>query len=323
MPPARSPVYIGFDSDNSPSGLNIYQDADVVGESNGGTGVTSISDFGLSLSSTTVSGYEVCAANFYVSDAGAFNCVGNDGVKFFMKRENGGTYENLIKSDEGTITVQSEDDIHFISNTGEKFMRLNESGGNGEVELYYNNSLKLETVNAGVEITGAMTSTTVSATDLTASTINGVPYPNPFSYVQMTAAGTNSTDEQNFATGAAVNTIESKTYGASGIHDITWDNNNKYFNVSTPGTYEILGNFVVDAGSQSDPIEITSKKNGSDVHVISPKLYGTVGPEERTFHSVLTAAAGDYITVTLHMDDGGTKTAHLESGSNLMLKRIL
>ena len=220
----QNPVYIGFDSNNEPSGLNIFAPDDSVGVVNGGTGVTSFADL-----------------NLHCSTLGA---------------------------------------------------------------------------------TSSVSATYVSATDITASTFNGVPYPPPFSFVRTTGAGTNSTDEQNFAIGAAVATIESKTYGASGINDITWDDNNKYFNVSSAGTYEIIGNFLFDSGSQADPVEITSTKNGSDVHVISPKQYGSTGPHEQTFHSVLTAAAGDYITVTLHMDDGGTKTGHLEIGSNLMLRRI-
>ena len=211
----RDVVYVGFDSSGNPSGINVFQAADVVPEKHGGTGVSSFDELNLTASSLTA--------------------------------------------------------------------------------------------------VSAVSSLYVSAL----SGVNGLPYPNPFSFVRTTGAGTNSTDEQNFAIGAAVTTIESNP------NHIRWDNTLKYFNVSAAGTYEILGNFVVDSGSQSDPIEITSKKNGSDVHIISPKLYGNVGPEERTFHSVLTAAAGDYITVTIHMDDGGTKTAHLEIGSNLMLKRIL
>ena len=165
----KIPLKFDYD-DTTPSALAEFTSSDTVAVVNGGTGVSSLTDFGTSLSSTTilaaslsattitspdfifsstdsiiaasVSATAVSAANFYTPDAGAFNCMGADGQKFFMQRENGATYENLIKSDEGTITIQSEDDIHFLSNTGEKFMRLNESGGDGEVELYYNNNLR-------------------------------------------------------------------------------------------------------------------------------------------------------------------------------------
>jgi len=53
---------------------------------------------------------------------------------------------------------------------------------------------------------------------------------------------------------------------------------------------------------------------------IAPNQYGATGPNENTFHNVLTAVAGDYITVSIHMDS--TKTCHLEIGSNLTLTRI-
>jgi len=225
MSTSRIPIYIGFDSTNTPSGLNVFGVGDTIPIYNGGTGVTSFADL-----------------NLHCSTLGA---------------------------------------------------------------------------------TSSVSATYVSSTYITASAFNGVPYPPPFSYVVMDAAGTNTTNEQNFSTGAAVTTTESKTYASSGSNDITWDDNNKYFNVSSAGTYEIFGYFLIDSAGQSDPVEITSTKNGSDVHIVSPKQYGATGPNENTFHSVLTAAAGDYITVTIHMDDGGTKTAHLESGSNLMLRRIL
>jgi len=155
-----------------------------------------------------------------------------------------------------------------------------------------------------------------SATVFSGLEINGMPYPPPFVYVEMDAAGTDSTNEQNFALGAATTVVSGNS------NHITWNDTEKYFTVSATGTYEIIGNFAFDSGSQSDPLEITSKKNGVDVHIISPKQYGATGPNENSFHSILTAVAGDYITVTLHMDDGGSKTGHLESGSNLTLKRI-
>jgi len=167
----------------------------------------------------------------------------------------------------------------------------------------------------------SVSSTTASAVNVSATTfsglaVNGMPYPPPFVYVEMDEAGTNSTNEQNFALGADT------TVTTGDSSHIAWNDAEKYFTVSAAGTYEIIGNFLFDSGSQSDPLEITSKKNGSNVHIISPKQYGTTGPNENSFHSVLAATAGDYITVTLHMDDGGTKTGHLESGSNLMLRRI-
>lgn len=42
----------------------------------------------------------------------SLSAADDPGNYFSFTREDGGTYENLIKSSEGTITVQSEDDIH-------------------------------------------------------------------------------------------------------------------------------------------------------------------------------------------------------------------
>jgi len=226
----RSPVYIAFDTSNTPSSLNIFADSDVLAIDNGGTGVSSLTGLGQALSATTVSA--------------------------------------------GTLSATTVSALNFYTNTS----------------------------------------------SITVGTTQQLPVPNPFVYVQLDAAGTDSTDEQSFGTG--VTDGNTTVITSDGAH-ITWDNTAKHFNVSSAGTYEIIGNFAFDSGSQSDPLEITSKKNGSDVHIFSPKQYGATGPNENSFHSVLTAAASDYITVTLHMDDGGTKTGHLEIGSNLTLKRIL
>ncbi len=270
--------------------------------------ITDGSRFGAS--SLSISG-SVSATD--ISSVGV-SCVGGGGAHLFIRRDDGASYPNLIRATDGTITVQTEDDIHFKSNNGEDFARFNE---NAAVWLYYNNSKKIETTNTGASITGLIGgASSVSATDVSAINYNGMPYPQPFAYVECSTAGTNTTDEINFAAGATTTTAISDT------NHIAWNDGEKYFTVSATGTYELLGNFVVDAGSQSDPIELRAKKNGTAFHTISPKLYGTVGPEERTFHSIFTASTGDYITVSIEMDDGGSKTAHLEAGSNLTLKRI-
>ena len=292
----RTPLKFDFDG-LTPSALAEFQAEDVVGPANGGTGVSSLANFGVSLSSTDVSANSVSGANFFTPDGGAFNCVGLDGEKFFMKRENGATYENLIKSDEGTITIQSEDDIHFLSNTGEKFMRLNESGGDGEVELYYNNSLKLETIDTGVTITG---------------NVNGMPYPAPFGYMQMESDGTDTNAETNVGAGATVANI------VSDAADITWSDGAKRFNVSSAGTYECLGVVILEGGSTL--VDLTVQKNGSDVLAGQPRVHSTVDPLEHTIRAVFTAAAGDNISVTY--DATSSNTVKAITGSTITVKRL-
>ena len=51
----RNPVYIAFDTSNTPSSLNIFSDSDVLAVDNGGTGVSSLAGLGQALSATTVS----------------------------------------------------------------------------------------------------------------------------------------------------------------------------------------------------------------------------------------------------------------------------
>ena len=322
-------IPLKFDFDGvTPSSLSEFTSSDTVSVSDGGTGVTNLSDFGLSLSSTTVSAYEVSAANFYTSDAGAFNCVGLDGEKFFMKRENGATYENLIKSDEGTITIQSEDDIHFLSNTGEKFMRLNESGGDGEVELYYNNSLKLETVNGGVNISGGLsavgsvsvgtahiTANTVSSTAVSADTsmvVDSCPIPNPFGYIQLTADDSLTNALQRVA---ATNT---PTTVFSDSSHMSWNDSSKQFEVSAAGTYEVIARVVFEGGSGL--VEMKIMKDTTAQNTATPRVHATVDPVERTVAAIFTCVAGDPIYITY--DSQSSNTVGAITGTTVTVKRL-
>ena len=176
-------------------------------------------------------------------------------------------------------------------------------------------SITANTVSAlTVSATTKVETPVASATVFSGLEINGMPYPAPFVYVETDTAGTNSTDEQEFATGADTTVVSGNS------NHITWNDAEKYFTVSAAGTYDILANLVIDAGAQNDQVRITSKKNGSDIMEQAPNAYGATGPLERTFHNILTAVAGDYITVTIHMDS--TKTCHIEIGSNLTITRI-
>ena len=247
------------------------------------------------ISATTVDSVEASSTDFFTPDGGAFNCMGADGQKFSMKRENGATYENLIKSDEGTITIQSEDDIHFLSNTGEKFMRLNESGGDGEVELYFNNSLKLETINTGITVTGD---------------INGMPYPAPFGYMALSANDTASTDEKKLGYSNTPTTIVSD--------GITWDDTNKYFVAADAGTYEVMGVVILEGGSTL--VDLAIQKNGSDVLVGQPRVHSTVDPLEHTIRAVFTMTAGQNANITY--DATASNSVKAITGSTMTIKRL-
>ena len=170
------------------------------------------------------------------------------------------------------------------------------------------------TVSSTTLTSPAITGTSVSATAVSGVTFNGMSYPPPFGYAQCDDAGTDSTDEQNFGLGATITSIVSDT------DDITWDDTNKYFVVAKAGTYELLANLVVDAGAQNDILTIKAKVDGVAGVTILPRLYGNVGPVERTFQCVLTATAGQNVTISIEM--GSTKTVHLETGSTFRIGRL-
>jgi len=303
----KIPLKFKYDG-TTPSALGEFTSEDTVSVSNGGTGVSALSSLALSLSATNVSANTVSSLNYFVPDGGAFNCMGLDGQKFLMKRENGATYENLIKSDEGTITIQSEDDIHFLSNTGEKFMRLNESGGNGEVELYYNNGLKVETVNAGINVSGTVANSTSSIT------VSSCPVPPPFAYAKLDDDGTAATGETNIGAGATITQLTSNNSA-----DILWDDSNDYFTVKKVGVYELTARVVLEVAATT---VVTLKiKTGSTVHnTFAPKINSAVDPQEATLHAVFEASADDNISVT-HQDDAATNV-NAGAGTTLMIKRL-
>jgi len=58
------PVYVGFDASSNPSGINLFQAEDVFAVNNGGTGTSSLADFGTALSATDVVTSKMYAIEF-------------------------------------------------------------------------------------------------------------------------------------------------------------------------------------------------------------------------------------------------------------------
>jgi len=259
-------IPLKFDFDGvTPSALAEFTSSNTVSVTNGGTGVSSLSVFGQSLSATNVSAASVSATTIN-SPTFTGNLTGN-------------LTGNVTGNVDGTTVTA------------------------------------LGTIPLG---TAHVVTTSVSAVQVSATTsmvVSGCPIPAPFGYVQCDGASTNTTDAVNFASGATTTNIVSNN------DDISWDDTLNVFHVSSTGIYELMSNLIVDAGSQNDILTITSRKNNADVMAIAPRIYGNVGPVERTFHNVLTAASGDNITIETSM--GGSKTVHLEIGSTMTLKRLL
>jgi hypothetical protein len=91
----------------------------------------------------------------------------HNGTDSYVENKTGDLYLSTTNSGDDII-LYSLDDIQLQVQSGEDAIKCI---GNGAVELYYNNSLKLHTVNAGVEIEGNLqvdgsgTSVTIQPTD--------------------------------------------------------------------------------------------------------------------------------------------------------------
>lgn len=262
-----------------------------------------------------------------LSVSGPEGVSSNDaGKAFYLRRDSEASYQNLIRAEDGTITLQAEDDVHLKSNTGEDFARFNE---NAAVWLYHNNSKKIEThtngavINGGLSAIGSVgvgtahiTANTVSATSVSATTTlvaSTCPIPNPFGYMQLDSDGTSTVDETNLGAGATVTDIVSNT------NHISWNNTSKHFNVSAAGTYEVLGVVILEGGSTL--VNLSIQKNGSDVLVGQPRVHATVDPLEHTIRAVFTAEASDYITITY--DATAANAVKAITGSTMSVKRLM
>ena len=261
-----------------------------------------------------------------LSVSGPEGVSSNDaGKAFYLRRDSEASYQNLIRAEDGTITLQAEDDVHLKSNTGEDFARFNE---NAAVWLYHNNSKKIETHTNGAVINGGLSaigSVSVGTAHITANTVSAIsvsatttmvastcPIPNPFGYMQLDSDGTDSVDETNLGAGATVTNIVSNT------NHISWNDTGKYFNVSAAGIYEVLGVVILEGGSTL--VDLSIKKNGSDVLVGQPRVHSTVDPLEHTIRAVFTCAASDYVSITY--DATASNSVKAITGSTMSIKRL-
>jgi hypothetical protein len=239
-----------------------------------------------------------------ISVSGPEGLSSNDaGKAFYFRRQDGASYANLIRAEDGTITLQAEDDIHLKSNSGEDFARFNE---NAAVWLYYDNSKKIETHNQGAVITGGLSATTMEASTC--------PIPNPVCYAQMGGAGTAGSTEIKFGAGVTPTTTNDSS------DQIVWDNSNSEFDIAADGTYHVLATLVLTVGTSTLPtIRI---KEGSNVknHYLAHGIHSAEDPEEVTIQAAFACAAGESITVTF--EDDASTNINLERGSAVTVRRL-
>tara|TARA_R100000152_G_scaffold20028_1_gene12852 strand:+ start:573 stop:1529 length:957 start_codon:yes stop_codon:yes gene_type:complete len=281
------------------SALSISGHLELIGGLSGTPSVSSTAINSPAFTGGTFTGTSVSATD--ISSVGV-SCVGGGGAHLFIRRDDGATYPNLIRATDGTITLQTEDDIHFKSNNGEDFARFNE---NAAVWLYHNDSKKIETHAGGAVVNGTLSATTGMES-------SGCPVPQPFGYMQLDSDGTDSVDETNLGAGATVTNIVSNT------DHISWNDTAKYFNVSAAGVYEVLGVVILEGGSTL--VDLSIQKNGSDVLVGQPRVHSTVDPLEHTIRAVFTCAASDYVSITY--DATASNSVKAITGSTMSVKRL-
>lgn len=165
----------------------------------------------------------------------------------------------------------------------------------------------------GTSLSGVtVMSLVVSSTDVSADEINGMPYPPPFSYIQLTA------DDTATAAAKKVAADNTPTITNSNFSHLSWTDATKQFNVSANGTYEVLGNITFEGGSTL--VTVTINKNGSAVLTVVPRVNGSVDPVERTIRAIFTAVPGDNMDITYDSNSGTTVKAI--AGTTVTVKRI-
>ena len=249
---------------------------------------------------TVLDGAVSAALGISIGADQGLSAVDAAGKIFFFRRQDGATYENLIRATDGTITLQTEDDIHFKSNTGEDFARFNE---NAAVWLYHDNSRRLITDSAGVGVSGTLTASALKAGDM--------PIPAPFGYMALSADDALSVDEKKLGYSNTPTTIVTD--------GITWDDTNKYFVATDAGTYEIVGVVILEGGSTL--VNLSIQKNGSDVLVGQPRVHSTVDPLEHTIRAVFTMTAGQNANITY--DATASNSVKAITGSTMTIKRLM
>ena len=225
---------------------------------------------------------------------------------------------NLGVSSDIQIYHDSSDNISKIDNTTANVLQIRNLGNNKviiktqnshPVELYYNNGLKLETVNDGVNVSGAL------ATSTSSLTVSSCPIPQPFAYAKLDDDGTAATSETKIGAGATVTAYESNAG-----EDINWDDSNDYFTVLKHGTYELTARVVLEVDATT-VVTLKVKDGTTVINTFSPKINSAVDPQEATLHAVFPAAANANISVT-HADDASTNV-NAGAGTTLMIKRLM
>tara|TARA_R110000765_G_scaffold112483_1_gene204694 strand:- start:104 stop:964 length:861 start_codon:yes stop_codon:yes gene_type:complete len=282
----RTPIFVEVDGLDRPTGLSEFVSGiDVVSQELGGTGATSVSGVVIGLGSSIL--LDELAS----------------GVTIQAQQATGLVY------DSGTRTITPETGLTTMDITGKTFIT-----SSLEAKLITTNTFTSDNVTASAfaftcpTITGA----SVSATAVSGLTFNGVPYPAPFAYIQLTSDDVASSDEKH------VGYSNTPTSVVSNTDDITWDDSAKNFVVKKVGTYECVGRLFFEGGSTL--IELHVNVEGSPVNTANPRAHTTVDPVERTISAIFTCAVDDVVDITYEATSAQTTAAQI--GTTVTIKRL-
>ena len=305
------PLKLEFDSDGTPSGIAEFQSGDTVESAL------------VSLSNATVLADSSSIDYVYVDDGNLLKKISLSSVfytnygfssidaaenQFVLRREDGATYENLIRATDGTITLQAEDDIHLKSNSGEDFARFNE---NAAVWLYYDNSKKLETHDEGVLITGNLSATgSLSATT-----------PAPYLWFRSAADGV-AAISQYFGSGTGTLTVNQSGFSNASSTLYTAG----YVEIPETGVYEIFakigGNVTTSPTTVSILIMTTTGWGGTETTLAlgTQVIRTNIDPHQAVCDYIGTFSKGTKVAIKFMAD--GSNTVKPERYASVRFKKI-
>ena len=268
-----------------------------------------------------------------VTVSGNLSAIDSDGDAFVFRRDDGESYKNLIKSYEGTIVIQPEDDIHFRTNGNENMARFNEDGA---VWLYEDGVKKLETAPDGVYVSGISktsegfnTSTldSVAIADASLPALSDFRIPHgagAFWWASSTGDGTTTDAEVKFGEGTTVGGVSS--VGRSGDSNTDgyylWDETNDKVDVSATGIYRVTWTAACTVNTNTNSV-FKVYINGSQVYSQTYRLHTVTDPHVVVLDWVGPVTAGaDAIYVTALANAEGTITLTINSASTLFVQRL-
>jgi hypothetical protein len=138
-----------------------------------------------------------------------------------------------------------------------------------------------------------------------------------FGFFSMDGDGTDDSNENPFGKGGG--SVTSTTHNM--IHTFVDGSEGVRAYIQLGGIYKIHGALICESSAVIAEVEISIRKDGSDVFATRMEVHSSVDPVERSFLGVTTAESGSYFDVTL-----GTPTStgniNMKAGSTLMIERL-